>query len=78
MSLATVSSKGQITLPAKIRAALGIRSKDKVRVVVRDDEVVIKPVRSFRQLRGSVLPKEGDERKAMRDAVAQHVLERDE
>lgn len=74
MSLATVSSKGQITLPAKVRLKLGIRSRDKVQFFVRENEIVIKPLRSFRQLRGSVSPKKGDQRKAMRDAVAQHVM----
>ena len=74
MSLATVSSKGQITLPAKVRLKLGIRSRDKVQLFVRENEIVIKPLRSFRQLRGSVSPRKGDQRKAMRDAVAQHVM----
>jgi antitoxin PrlF len=75
MSLATVSSKGQITLPAKIRQKLGIRSKDKVQFFVRDNEIVIKTLRSFRELRGSIAPRKGDERKAVRDAVARHVME---
>ncbi len=74
MSLATVSSKGQITLPAKVRLKLGIRSRDKVQFFVRENEIVIKPLRSFRQLRGSLSPRKGDQRKAMRDAVAQHVM----
>ena len=74
MSLATVSSKGQITLPAKVRLKLGIRSRDKVQLFVRENEIVIKPLRSFRQLRGSVSPRKGNQRKAMRDAVAQHVM----
>lgn len=75
MSIATVSSKGQITLPAKVRLSLGIRSKDKVQFFVRGNEIVIKPLRSFRQLRGSLLPVKGNQRKAMRDAVARHVME---
>ena len=78
MSLATVSSKGQVTLPAKVRHELGIRSKDKVRFFVRDNEIVIKPLRSFRQLRGSIRPKKGDPRKPVRDAAARHVMETDE
>jgi AbrB family looped-hinge helix DNA binding protein len=78
MSLATVSSKGQITLPAKVRLQLGIRSKDKVQFFVRENEIVIKPLRSFRQLRGSVSPRKGDQRKTMRDAVARHVMETSE
>lgn len=78
MSLATVSSKGQITLPARIRSELGIRSRDKVQFFLRGNEIVIKRLRSFRQLRGSLSPKKGDQRKAMRDAVARHVMETSE
>lgn len=76
MSLATVSSKGQVTLPAKIRAKLGIQSKDKVQFFIRDDEIVIRPVPSFRELRGSIHPKKGDIRKTTGEAVAEHVLEK--
>ncbi len=75
MSLATVSSKGQITLPAKIRAILGIRSKDKVQFIIRDNEIIIKPLRSFRELRGTIRPKKGEPRKVARAAVARHVME---
>ena len=75
MSLATVSSKGQITLPTKIRKILGIRSKDKVQFIIRDNEIVIKPLRSFRELRGTIKPKKGDPRKTTRAAVARHVME---
>ncbi len=76
MSLATVSSKGQITLPAKIRARLGIQSKDKVQFLVRGDEIIIKPVPSFRDLRGTIHPEKGDTREAIGKAVAEHVLEK--
>ncbi len=76
MSLATVSSKGQITLPAKVRLELGIRSRDKVQFFVRGNEIVIRPLRSFRQLRGSLSPRKGDQRKVMGDAVAHHVMEK--
>ena len=75
MSLATVSSKGQITLPAKVRMKLGIRSKDKVQLLVRENEIAIKPLRSFRELRGTITPQKGDPRKAFRDTVARHVME---
>jgi len=78
MSFATVSTKGQITLPAEIRSRFGIRSKDKVRLYVRDDEIVIQPLRSFRELRGSLAPKKGDPRKTMEDAAARHATETDQ
>ena len=77
MSFATVTTKGQITLPAEIRSRLGIRCKDKVRLYVRDDEIVIQPLRSFRELRGSLPTRKGDPRKAMEDAAARHATETD-
>ncbi len=75
MSFATISSKGQITLPSKMRSKLGIRSKDKVQFLLKDNEIIIRPLRSFRELRGTVTPRKGDSGKAVRDAVARHVME---
>ena len=75
MGFVTVSSKGQITLPAKMRKQLGIRTMDRIQLVVRNHEIVIKPLRSFRELRGTVSPKEGDSRRVVEKAVAKHVLE---
>ena len=77
MSLASVSSKGQVTLPAKIRKDLGIRSKDKVQFLIRDNEIIIRPLRSIRDLRGSIAPKKGDVRKVVRESVSNHVMEMD-
>ena len=77
MSLATVSSKGQITLPARIRAQLGIRSKDKVQFILRENEIVIKPLRSFRELKGTIAPRKGESRKSVEEAAARHVMEND-
>ena len=75
MSFATVSSKGQITLPSKMRSKLGISSKDKVQIILRDQEIVLRPLRSFRELRGTVSPKEGDTRQTAHEAAARHVME---
>jgi AbrB family looped-hinge helix DNA binding protein len=77
MSFVKISSKGQITLPAKIRKALGVQPKDKLELVLRDKEVIIQPVRSFRDFRGSIIPREGNGRKSMEQAVAEHVLDAD-
>jgi AbrB family looped-hinge helix DNA binding protein len=75
MSLSTVSSKGQITLPLKIRKAFGINPKDKVRIIIREHEIIIKPFKSFRLLRGSIPYKKGDSRKKVAETVATHVFE---
>ncbi len=77
MSFVTLSSKGQITIPIKIRNMLGVEAKDKLELLVRGKEVVIQPVKSFREFRGSVVPKKGDARKTVKKAVAKHVLDMD-
>lgn len=52
MILATVSSKGQITLPAKARRDLGIRLHGRVSVEVRKGEMILKPAPDLLALKG--------------------------
>lgn len=40
---AVVSSKGQVTLPAAMRAKLGIQPGSRIHFELRDKELVIKP-----------------------------------
>jgi AbrB family looped-hinge helix DNA binding protein len=40
---ATVSTKGQVTLPAAMRAKLGIQAGSHIRFELRGQELVIKP-----------------------------------
>ena len=56
MSVATVSSKGQITLPADARRAAGVRVGDRVLVSVRGNTIVIEPVLDFFALKGALGP----------------------
>jgi len=58
MSTATVTSKGQITIPQKIRHYLGLRTGDQAEFVVNDDgRVTISPLTAdARELKG-MLPK---------------------
>ena len=46
MPIATVTSKGQITLPVAVRAALGLGAGNKVDFVSRDGGFVLVPVRN--------------------------------
>ena len=41
----SVSPKGQVTIPAEIRAILGVRPRDRVAFEVKGNEVVIRPAR---------------------------------
>lgn len=54
MSLATITSKGQTTIPKEIRDSLGLQPKDQIQFTVVADETVIMRVkkRSIRELYG--------------------------
>jgi len=44
-NLSTISSKGQVTVPQKIRARLGLSAGDQVEFVVEGERTVIRPAR---------------------------------
>jgi AbrB family looped-hinge helix DNA binding protein len=53
----TVTSKGQVTIPAAVRAALGLHQGDRIDFVETEDGFVIAPATaSIRQLKG-IVPK---------------------
>jgi len=54
----TVTRKGQVTIPKRIREEMDLHLGDRVLFLVRDDEIVLKPVRgSILDLQGSVEPR---------------------
>lgn len=52
MSTITVSSKYQIVIPARIRAALGIRPGEKLHAIEYRGRIELVPVRSAKAARG--------------------------
>jgi AbrB family looped-hinge helix DNA binding protein len=55
--IATLSSKGQVTIPAEVRKRLGLTSGDKLVFEIEDDQVRIKPVTfTLESAYGSVEP----------------------
>ena len=44
MSLATISTRGQITIPADVRACLGLKKGDKINFIIVGNEVKFLPV----------------------------------
>jgi AbrB family looped-hinge helix DNA binding protein len=58
MAVATVTSKGQVTLPVEVRRRLGIRAGTRLEFIVRDDDrlEVVRVGGSVRDLRG-LLPR---------------------
>ncbi len=80
--LTIVTRKGQITLPAAIRRALGIREGDKIAVAIDDedrDQVVLRPVRSVAEMTfGAVEPrKRPEDIKALRRQFEQESPRKD-
>ncbi|RMG68051.1 MAG: AbrB/MazE/SpoVT family DNA-binding domain-containing protein [Calditrichaeota bacterium] len=58
MYTSTISSKGQITIPAKIRKQLGLNPNDKVALIFRGNEIILKPIKgTIKDLRGSIAPR---------------------
>ncbi len=56
--LSTVTRKGQVTLPIEIRKRLGISKGDKVAILLVEDKVILRPVRSVAELTfGAVKPR---------------------
>jgi len=52
MTTGLVSERGQLTIPAEARRKLGIEPRSRVEIVVGDAEIVIRPLKSVRELRG--------------------------
>jgi AbrB family looped-hinge helix DNA binding protein len=72
MGVATVSSKGQITLPARLRRAVGIELHHHVMIEAEQGRLVIRPLKSLKDLAGfagAALPA-SEERQGMLEAVA--------
>lgn len=61
MSEATLSSKGQITVPVDIRRSLGLVAKDRVTFTPMPDGTVVlrAKTKSIRDLRGMLAPAPG-------------------
>ena len=52
MNAVRVSDKGQVTLPAEVRRKLGITSKSRMEVEVKDNTIILHPVESIMELAG--------------------------
>jgi len=72
--LATITSKGQVTIPAAIRERFGLRQGDRVDFVVEGDEVRIRRVKTLRDFRGAVPARPGADEQAELEAARAHVV----
>lgn len=54
---ATVTQRSQVTIPAEIRALLGIKARDRVIFSIEGNQVILQPApRSLQSLAGSLTP----------------------
>ena len=54
MTESAITPKGQTTLPKAVREALGVQTGDRVRYIIQDGEVRIRPARPMSRLFGVV------------------------
>ena len=52
--LSNVTTKGQVTIPAEIRARFQIRPNDRVDFFIDGERIIITPIKTLKQLRGSI------------------------
>ena len=75
MTYATLSSKNQITLPAKVLAAMGLKPSDRIEIESAGGELRLRKAADFMSLKGSLKGRKTvDERSGMMKAVAAHVM----
>jgi AbrB family looped-hinge helix DNA binding protein len=81
LKAATITSKGQVTIPRAIRDALGLREHDQVIFVLSEDRAIMRPVRiaELSRLRGiargrAPFTSRYAEREAAQKHVAEHVV----
>ena len=77
--LATVTTKGQVTIPKDVRDRLDIKPNDRVDFLLEGGRAVLIPVKTLKDLRGAVRPRSrsylAEERRNARQAVAARVAE---
>jgi AbrB family looped-hinge helix DNA binding protein len=77
--ISTVTSKGQVTIPKEIRVFLNVKPSDKINFTVENGQVILTPIKTLQDLRGSVTANaKGDlmaERRQVRSAVSKRVAE---
>lgn len=71
---ATITSKGQVTIPAAIREKFGLKAHDRVDFVIDGDEVKMKRVQTLRDFRGAVPARPGADEQAELKAAKAHVV----
>jgi len=75
--ISTITTKGQITIPVSIRKAYGLHPNDRVDFIAEGDRIILLPVKTLRDFRGSVTGSGNpdQERQTAKDAVGLRTIE---
>lgn len=75
--LSTITTKGQVTIPKPLRDLFSINPHDKIDFSVEDDRIILRPIRTLRDLRGCIqCGGEPDaERSTAKKTVGQRVMD---
>lgn len=75
--ISTITTKGQITIPVAIRKEYGLHPNDRVDFIADGDRIILLPVKTLRDFRGSVsgTGAPDQERQTAKDAVALRTIE---
>lgn len=75
--ISTITTKGQITIPVSIRKKFGLSPNDKIDFITEGDKIMLIPVKTLRDFRGSVTGKgtPDKERQTAKDTVSRKIIE---
>lgn len=69
----SITSQGQISIPAKFRRELGLNSGKKAMVSTEGNKIIIEPVKDFLELRGSLKTNIKATPRQIRDAFGEYL-----
>jgi len=76
----TLTSRGQITIPQKIRKSLHLEANDKITIMVKNDTLILKPIKGNILDIGASIKIPGDQKpidfKKVRKLVIQEIVEK--
>ncbi|MBI5559054.1 MAG: AbrB/MazE/SpoVT family DNA-binding domain-containing protein [Deltaproteobacteria bacterium] len=75
--ISTVTTKGQVTIPATIRKKYGIHPNDRVDFLIEGHRIILVPVKTLRDFRGAVRGngEPDQERQAAKEAMGRRTIE---
>jgi len=75
METSTITTKGQVVIPVKVRKRHGLKSGTKIAFIEKDDEIIMKPINKnyFKSLIGAG----GTKGKALKSLIEDKKIERE-